>query len=263
MRINRQRRRTLDPLAHPDAIRHMLDRLRELLPEKLPRNEKHLLRMLHAVRHLERRQATDTRRGRPSPWRRPDLIRVASCLRGLLDRETSGRVSLNSFLGLYIRVLDFPTDVTEALISGDINLFEAAQLARINAKRIGASTTEAHHRREEILRAHLFVQGSGAQLRSRINELLGFTAEPVANPKDKNDWGFIVVDELLEVDPYDSRHLFWEELRRIAVAIHQVTPEDVDDKILEELLPIIDKLSVLLVRLEKQRSQEPKGKLIV
>jgi hypothetical protein len=62
---------------------------------------------------------------------------------------------------------------------------------------------------------------------------------------------------------HDSRHLFWEELRRIALAIHRVTPEDVNDKILEKLLPIIDKLSGVLMRLEKQHSQGPKGKLIV
>lgn len=81
MRINRQRRRTPDPLAHPDTIRFMLARLRELFPGKLPEDEKRLLKMLNAVRHLERRPATDTRRGRPSPWGHADLIKVATCLR--------------------------------------------------------------------------------------------------------------------------------------------------------------------------------------
>src|ERR1044072_6851602 len=150
MRNNRQRSRTTDPLAHPDAIRDILGRLREVYPEKLPEHERRLLKMLTAIRHLERRPATDTNRGRPSPWRRNELIKVASCLRGLLKRETSGRVSLNSFLGLYIRVLDFPEDVISALVSGDINLFEAAQLARISSKRLGVSVAEARSRRKEV-----------------------------------------------------------------------------------------------------------------
>lgn len=263
MRSNRQRRRTSDPLAHPDAIRHMLGRLREVYPEKLPESERRLLTMLNAVRHLERRPATATHRGRPSPWRRNDLIKVASCLRGLLERETSGRVSLNSFLGLYIRLLDFPEDVISALVSGDINLFEAAQLARINSKQLGMSSAEARNRRKEVLRTHLLSRGSGAQLRMRVAELLGYAPQPKASPKDSGGWGFMVVDELLDVDPYDSRHLFWEELRRIALAIHSVTPEDVDDKILEELLPLIDKLTAILIRLEKQHAQESKGKLSI
>ncbi len=246
MRINRQRRRTPDPLAQPDAIRSMLARLRELFPEKLPEDEKGLLKMLNAVRHLERRPATDTRRGRPSLWGRTHLIKVASCLRGLLDRETLGRVSLNSFLGLYIRALDFPKDVTEALISGEINLFEAAQLARIHAKRLGVSAAEARHRREGVLQAHLLLRGSGVQLRNRINELLGCALGSVSDSRNNSGWGFMVVDELLEIDPYDSRHLFWEELRRIAFAIHHITPDEVNDKVLEELLPIMDKLSGIL-----------------
>lgn len=263
MRNNRQRSRTTDLLAHPDAIRNILGRLREVYPEKLPEHERRLLKMLTAVRHLERRPATDTNRGRPSPWRRDALIKLASCLRGLLERETSGRVSLNSFLGLYIRVLDFPEDVISALASGEINLFEAAQLARISSKRLGVSVAEARSKRKEVLRTHLLSRGSGEQLRKRVSELLGYPLQPKANPKNSDGWGFMVVDELLEVDSCDSRHLFWEELRRISLAIHSITPEDVDDKILDELLPLIDKLTAILLRIEKQRTQESAGKLSI
>jgi hypothetical protein len=130
MRAARRRNRNLDPLATPAAVRSVCDRLRERLPDLIPKSEKELLRLLYAVRHVERRPATDTRRGRPSRWKREDLLRAAGELRGILQRETSGRVSLSSFIGQYLQVLGFPADVVDALSNGSINLQEAAQLAR-------------------------------------------------------------------------------------------------------------------------------------
>jgi len=85
---------------------------------------------------------------------------VANHLRSLLNRETQGRISLNSFIGLYLRVLIFPSDVKEALVAGKINLFEAAQLARLTPERISVSPNEARDRRVELLRAHLMAHGS-------------------------------------------------------------------------------------------------------
>ncbi|HEX8686225.1 MAG TPA: hypothetical protein VF654_06970, partial [Pyrinomonadaceae bacterium] len=66
------------------------------MPEVIPNSEKHLIRFLYAVRHVERRPATETKRGRPSRWKREDLVSAASHLRAILARETAGRVSLNS-----------------------------------------------------------------------------------------------------------------------------------------------------------------------
>ncbi|HXG68806.1 MAG TPA: hypothetical protein VNO70_27155, partial [Blastocatellia bacterium] len=77
--------------------------------------EKELLSFQYAVRHVERRPATDTRRGRLGRWPREKLLEAARQLRGILQRETSGRVSLNSFIGQYLQVLHFPADVLEAL----------------------------------------------------------------------------------------------------------------------------------------------------
>lgn len=69
------------------------------------------------------------------------------------------------------------------------------------------------------------------------------------------DLGIDVVDELIEIDPYDTRHLFWEELRRIGFALCQVTPDDIDDKILDDFLSASDNLSNVLARVEKRRQQ--------
>jgi hypothetical protein len=73
--------------------------------------------------------------------------------------------------------------------------------------------------------------------------------------QESGNLGIDVVDELIEIDPYDKRHLFWEELRRIALALRQVTPEDVDDKILDDFLSASDQLSNVLARVEKRRQQ--------
>ncbi len=252
MRANRRRQRRTDPLAHPDAIRGVFDQLRKRLPEHVPASEKQVIKLLTAVRNIERRPATDTHRGRPSKWKRKELLRIASQLRTLLDRETKSRVSLNSFTGLYIRVLGFPKDVIGALTAGEVTLFEAAQLARLNERKLGVSSAEARQLREQILKAHVLTQGSQASLQARVNEQLG--AGHVKKSVTAAA-GTDLIDELLELDPYDTRHLFWEELRRIAFALREITPEDVDDSTLDEFLSASDRLSGVLAKIQKRRRQ--------
>src|SRR3954471_17439278 len=180
MRATRRRHRTSDPLASPEAVRFIYNQLRERLSESIPASEKQLSRFLYAVRHVERRPATDTKRGRPSRWRREDLVSAASHLRAVLGRETSGRVSLNSFIGQYLLILDFPADVQDALSDGQVNLQEATQLARLTPERLGCQPAEARRTRNEILQAHLAVQGSQTRLRDRVREMLGESREPAA-----------------------------------------------------------------------------------
>ncbi|HEX8090163.1 MAG TPA: hypothetical protein VF762_14985 [Blastocatellia bacterium] len=64
-----------------------------------------------------------------------------------------------------------------------------------------------------------------------------------------------VTDELLEIDPADSRHLFWEEMKRIFFAMRNVQPEDLDDDILGEFISAIDQVSAVLRRVEKRRQE--------
>src|SRR5829696_5322254 len=143
------------------------------MPDTIPNSERQLERFLYAVRHAGRRPATDTKRGRPPRWPRERLIEAAAHLRAILERETSGRVSLNSFTGQYLPILQFPSDVTDALASGRINLQEAAQLARLTPQRLDCSPQEARARRDEALRQHVAVQGSQTRLRAYVKELLG------------------------------------------------------------------------------------------
>ncbi len=257
MRATRRRQRTPDPLASPYAVRAVCDQLRERQPDLILKSEKELLRFLYAVRHIERRPATDTRRGRPSRWAREDLLKAACELRSILQRETSGRVSLSSFIGQYLPVVNFPADVAVALSSGDLNLQEASQLARLTTERLNCSAQTARARRRELLQSHLAVQGSQTRLRSRIKELLGETQEPEMSSESMASV-IEKVDEMLEIDPADTRHMFWEEMKHIFFAMREVEPEDLDDEIMEEFLSAMDDVSNVLHRIEKRRRERNK-----
>jgi hypothetical protein len=208
--------------------------------------------MLEAVRNVERRPASDTRRGRPSRWPREHLLSVAQHLRAILARETSGRISLQSFIGQHLRVLRFPPDVQAALATGQLNLQEAAHLARLTAQRLGCAPSEARRRRSELLRTHLAVQGSQNTLRSRVKELLGegprvdINAGKMASVIER-------VDELLEVDPSDARHMFWEEMKRLFFAMREIQLEDVDEQLLSDFMLAMDEVSKVLYRIELRR----------
>ncbi len=258
MRATRRRQRRPDPLARPEAVRAVCEKLRSLMPGVIPHTEKQLVRFLYAVRHIERRPATDTKRGRPSRWRREDLMSAAGHLRALLDRETSGRVSLNSFLGQYLLILDFPSDVRNALSDGHVNLQESAQLARLTPERLGCTEAEARRTRREVLRSHLAVQGSQTRLRAHVKELLGETSTPSVSSE-----GMAAVvakaDELLEVDPGDSRHMFWEEMKRLYYAMKEIEPEDLDEETMDDFLAAMDGVSNVIVRIERRRQERRRG----
>lgn len=252
MRAARRRRRGLDPLASPEAVRTVCQDLRERMPDTIPSSEKHLLRFLFSVRHVERRPATDTRRGRPAQWPREKLVEAASQLRGILQRETSGRIDLNSFIAQYLPILRFPSDVVDALTSGQITLQEAAQLARLTSERLRCSAQAARAQRAELLQQHLAVQGSQTRLRARVKEILGETDVQAVSSENMTE---VVahVDELLEIDPQDARHLFWEEMKRIFFAMREVQLEDLDEETMDEFMAAMDGVSNILYRIEKKR----------
>lgn len=86
------------------------------MPEIIPRSHKNLSSLLNSVRGLYMRQPAETNRGRPARYPREQLLRVDSALRDLLGRETS--ISVRSFVGQYLPILDFPHDVRAALERG-------------------------------------------------------------------------------------------------------------------------------------------------
>ncbi len=80
----------------------------------------------------------------------------------------------------------FPSDVTEALSSGDINLQEAVQLARLTPERLGCTPLQARAIRKDILQAHLRRRGSQNVLRARVKEMLGETIKVSTDTDDSS-----------------------------------------------------------------------------
>jgi phosphoenolpyruvate carboxylase len=168
---------------------------------------------------------------------------------------------VRSFVGQYLPILDFPRDVREALERGDVNLFEAHQLARITAKKLAGSDAEARSLRKRLLEAHLLAQGSGTMLRARVKEMLGELREPDATQTELMAVG--KVDELLEADPLDASHLFFEELRMISRALREIGPEEVTDDDLEEIMPAMDQITLTLQKIARRSERGQVKKLTI
>jgi hypothetical protein len=174
-------------------------------------------------------------------------------------RET--HISVRSFVGQYLPIMDFPRDVREALEHGDINLFEAHQLARLTARKLGGTDGEARGLRKRLLEAHLLAQGSGTMLRQRVKEALGELREP--DPTETEVMAVGKADELLETDPLDASHLFFEELRMISRALREIGPEEVTDDDLAEIMPAVDQITLTLQKIARRKERELSRKITV
>lgn len=250
MRATYRRQRKTDPLASIEAVRSVIEQLRSALPKTIPKRDKDLVRMLRAVGHINRYPATDTKRGRPSRWQREELLLVGSRLSAILERETSSHIGLSSFIDHYLRLLDFPSDVLEALTSGNINLFEASQLARLTPERLGTSSSQAKKTRTELLSTHLQARLSGERLRQRVAEILRVSSteagEPLENSSDL---------DLEDFDPYDPTHLFWDQIKQLGFALRDIRREDVLDEEIDELLQASEPVMTILARIQKRKDR--------
>jgi hypothetical protein len=251
LRATYRRQRKADPLASIESVQAIIDQLRDALPDFIPHKDKDLVRLLRAVRHIHRYPATTTKRGRPGRWNREDLLKVSARLADILERETSSRVSLSSFVDHYLRLLDFPSDVLQALSTGDINLFEAEQLARVVAERLGVSQARAKRTRADLLSVHIQTRLSGERLRQRVAELLPASSAEAGELSD-ND-----VDRILEdFDPYDPTHLFRDQIKQLGFALRNICPEDVTDEEIDELLRVSEPVLTVLARIKKRKERK-------
>jgi hypothetical protein len=177
---------------------------------------------------------------------------VAAQLEDILDRETFSQISCASFVDHYLRLPDFPADVIEALESGEINLFEAEQFARITGQRLGITASQAKRTRTELLSSHVQTKASGERLRQRVNELLRASTAGAGEPGGELD---TELEDLEDFDPYDSTHLFWEQLKQLGFAFREIRREDVTDEEIEELLKASEPILAILSRIQRRREQ--------
>jgi hypothetical protein len=172
-------------------------------------------------------------------------------LEDILDRETSSHICFASFVDHYLRLPDFPPDVVEALEKGEINLFEAEQLARVTGERLGTTAGQARQTRAGLLSSHLQTKASGSRLRRRVNELLRAS---VAETGESSGGGLAAgLEDLEDFDPYDSTHLFWEQLKQLGFALREIRREDVTDEEIEELLKASEPILTILSRIQRRK----------
>jgi hypothetical protein len=136
-----------------------------------PQTEKEFVRLLRATGHAARHPRVTSTRGRKSRWSAYDKSRVRLLRTDILACGTKG-VGVRSFLEHYLLILEFPADVAVALEAGTINLFEAEQLARLSAKRLGVPEAKSRQRRQAFLKVHLQAQASGVRLKAKVDAAL-------------------------------------------------------------------------------------------
>jgi hypothetical protein len=249
IRTIKRRLRRYDPLATPAGVRAVCEELRSRLPTIIPRTEKQLFSLLNAVKHTGRYSATETGKGRPPNWDRQTLMSVSHHLAAILERETGGRVSVSSFVGIYLRVLHFPADIVASIEKGQVNLQEATLLARLTHTRLQTDSNSARAIRRRVLKAHLDSGGSQNQLRMRVREILG---ESAIISSETLAVGMQRSDALLEVDPEDVRHLFFETMKDLFYAIRRFDPEELDETDIAEFMASADLLSNTIHGIEQR-----------
>jgi hypothetical protein len=180
------------------------------------------------------------------------LLSVAGRLGEILIRETPSHISFSTFVDHYLLLLNFPSDVIEALTRGEINLFEAEQLARVSPVRLGVTSSKAKRTRAELLSSHLQTRASGERLRRRVNELLSASSTAV-DASSGGDDSPPELEDLEDFDPYDSTHLFWEQLKQLGFAFRAIRREDVTDEEIEELLAASEPIMAVLAKIQRRK----------
>ncbi|MFN0085051.1 MAG: hypothetical protein ACKVX9_06665 [Blastocatellia bacterium] len=244
----------MDSLASTTAVRGVLGELIAACPSLARFPDKRLRKLLQAMRHQETYSTTETRRGRPAHFDGGLMDEAGRRLKAILERETGGRVSLQTFVGHYLPILDWPEDVAQALARGELSRLEAAQAARLTAVRLGVREREAAGIRREIIDNHSRAQGSQSAMREKVREALG---ELTLVTSEKMTAAVERVDDLLRVDPGDRRHLFYEQMKDFFFALREIRPEEIDDPALDLLLARADALMEVVYAIQRRRKAQP------
>jgi hypothetical protein len=249
MRITRRRSRISDSLANPEAVVHVFELLRMRLPSIIPPMNKELRRMLNSVRHINSYPVTDNSRGRPLRYPRQDLLKVSSALNAILKKEARS-ISIKTFVDHYIPILDYPEDVKSSLASGQINLFEAAQLARLTPEALNLTWQEVRRKRQALLKVHVESQESGPKLKTRIDQVLGKISNEQLYQAGRSS-SKRRIGTLKSVDV--ATHLFSEQLQQIANSLAEIKPDDLSPEDMVDILNAGDKWWLTILRAKKRR----------
>lgn len=228
MKTLKRRARNVDTLANLDKIQAILHELKEQCPTIIPKSNNKLISLLNAARYAKRNPIKNSKSGKPSKFSQESLLEVASKLEKILFRETKGRVSISSFVGLYLRILFFPKDISDMLGQSIITLQEATILARLTDEKLTVSPAKAETIRQEVILSHIKKQGSQNSLRLQVKEILGesnlVSSETLSLAIEK-------ADQLIKLDPYDKGHFFYENFKTLFYAMREIEPHQIDEKL--------------------------------
>lgn len=265
-RTTRRRTRRPDPLASRVAVRRLLAQLQAAFGTTKVKTEKELIQLLRATGYAERHAAPRLGRGRKSRWSEYDKSRIRQLLTDLLARENH-RIGLRSFLEHYLLILEFPADVAEALESGQINLFEAEQLARLTARRLSLTEAQSRQRRQTLLRGHLQTAASGIRLKAKVDAVLHLVKYPAAAQSATYSAEILQATAELEAQLGQSpalsadwseglppEHLFGEYLQLIGSLLRELRPADLADAEIERIADLAEPLIQYLHTLYKRQN---------
>lgn len=256
MSARRRRARRVDPLASIAVVKRILDRVRARLDGRVDWSQKDLIRVLRAASHCERGGWTSSRRGRRPSFDRDTLRAAWNGLSDVLAHEVGGSVSPRTFTEHYIRLLGCPPDVLAPLADAQINLFEALQLARINAKATDMTPAGAARLRGRVLASHLASHASARQLYERVNVLLSpnerVRADSPQSAAPGDEYDGAEIDD--EVDAYaaDPGALFADQLRQVALALAQVDAEEVSETETSAILDLLDQIYLRATKIARR-----------
>lgn len=252
MRHSRRQRRH-DPLASAEAVRGVLSAFAREIGSRIHIAPNKLQALVRAVSYSRRHPERRSHRGRPARFRDEELVIADQALTAVLDRETSGRVSIRSFSDHYLSILGFPQEIEAALGRGDINLAEAEQVARLSARNLGKEESVARRLRTRILESHVSARSHEMSLRHRVSQALDETGgASVESARSLDASGDELVGDLGET-PAD--HFFLDVLTTIERTIRLLGEGEISADAQERIYEHGDQILLILRREEAARAR--------
>jgi hypothetical protein len=261
MKATRRRKRQPDALASRAAVSRVMSDFRASLPESISKKNKEIISLLRAAVYYERSPGAVSRRGRKSPWSEDEIRTAAGNLRQVLLRGTY-TVGMRSFVEHYLLIPEFPEDVVRPLERGEINLFEAEQLARLASKRTGPGDEEQlRERRSALLRTHLQSGESGIRLKARVDALLRQFRNPAASERslplaspERNIASAFEIELASFSQELSPDHFFYEYLQMIGSYMREIRADEIPAQAMERLLFQSEQLIEQLHSIHKQQN---------
>lgn len=68
---------------------------------------------------------------------------------------------------------------------------------------------------------------------------------------------------LEDFDPYDPTHLFWDQIKQLGFALREISPNDVTEEEIDELLKASEPVLTVLARIQRRKERGVIKKLVI